>query len=143
ATADAAATTTTKKAVVKAPHAPKKPVDWGHKPTDHPKLDRKLNDRAELGGSGISRVIVIKTHGTDLSADYAKVGGKKGQSLDLIDGDVVEVPNGQLRKLADSTKVKSLHHDRKTGGEMNYAAVIEGARAVQAAYGYNGRGIDL
>jgi serine protease AprX len=139
ATAGADATT----AVTKAPHAAKKPVDWGHKPTDHPKLDRKLNDRAQLGGSGISRVIVIKAHGADLTLDYAKVGAKKGKSLDVIDGEVVEVSNSQLRKLADSSKVRSMHHDRKTGGEMNYAAVIEGARAVQSAYGYNGAGVGV
>jgi hypothetical protein len=43
------------KTVAKAPHAPKPLVNWGPKPTDHPKLDRKLNNRAEKGASADSR----------------------------------------------------------------------------------------
>jgi serine protease AprX len=128
----------------KAKHPVHKPkVNWGSKPTDHPKLDRKLNDRADLGGSGTSRVIVIHTPGADVDVDIAKVGGKKGKKLDLIDGDVVELSNSQLRKLADSKFVKSMHHDRPTGGKMNRAGVASGARAVQELLGYDGAGIGV
>ena len=59
------------------------------KPGDHPKLDRKLNDRAAKGGSGTSRVIVTLKPGFDASADYKKVGGKLGRRLNLINGQVV------------------------------------------------------
>jgi serine protease AprX len=131
------------KKVAKAPHAPKQVVDWGRKPTDHPKLDRKLNDRADKGGSGNSRVIVVYKTGADLAPDYAKVGAKRGRKLDIINGELVEVSNSQLRKLADSRNILSLHHDRKTGGEMNRAAVTAGARAVQEQLGYDGAGIGV
>jgi serine protease AprX len=110
---------------------------------DNPKLDRKLNDRANLGGSGNSRAIVVLKPGCDANLDYLKVGGKRGRRLGLINADVVELSNGQLRKLAGSECVESMHHDRKTGGEMNRAAVVEGARAVQWLYGYNGAGIGV
>jgi len=110
---------------------------------DHPKLDRKLNDRANLGGSGTSRAIVVLKPGCDATGDYAKVGGKLGRKLGLINADVVELTNAQLRKLADSKCVDHLSHDRKTGGEMNFASVVEGARAVQAQYGYDGAGIGV
>src|SRR3954465_3599594 len=109
----------------------------------HPKLDSKLNDRALKGGSLTSRAIVDLNPGCDATADYAKVGGKRGRRLGLINADVVEVSNSQLRKLADSPCVKDIHWDRKTGGEMNRAAVVEGARAVQEAYGYDGAGIGV
>jgi serine protease AprX len=113
------------------------------RPGDNPKLDRKLNDRADLGGSGNSRAIVLLKPGCDATADYAKAGGKRGKHFGIINADVVELSNAQLRKLADSACVESMHHDRKTGGEMNRAAVVEGARAVQAQYGYDGAGIGV
>jgi serine protease AprX len=122
---------------------PKKVVDWGRKPTDHPKLDRKLNDRAHLGGSGNSRVIVVHAPGVEIDADILKVGGRKGRKLDLINADVVELSNSQLRKLADSRSVRSMHHDRPTGGKMNRASVASGARAVQDLLGYDGAGIGV
>ena len=110
---------------------------------DHPKLDRKLNDRAQLGGSGTSRAIVVLKPGCDATSDYAKAGGKRGRKLGIINADVVELTNAQLRKLADSKCVQSMSHDRKTGGEMNFAAVVEGARAAQQEYGVNGAGVGV
>jgi hypothetical protein len=107
----------------------------------HPKLDAKLNDRANKGGSGISRAIVVLNPGCDAIGAYVKVGGKSGRHLGIIGADVVELPNAQLRKLADNPCVKDMHWDRPTGGEMNYAAVVEGARAVQQIYGYDGAGV--
>src|SRR5512141_1007230 len=99
-------------------------------PGDHPKLDRKLNDRAKKGGASTSRVIVVLKPGWDASSDDKKVGGRLGRRLGLINGQVVELTNAQLRKLADSPAVESIHWDRPTGGHMNRAAVTVGARAV-------------
>src|SRR4051812_6120451 len=113
------------------------------KPGDHPKLDRTLNDRSAKGGSSTSRVIVTVKPGFDASADYKKVGGKLGRRLNLINGQVVELTNNQLRKLADSPAVESIHWDRPTGGEMNRAAVTLGARAVQEEMGLDGAGVGV
>ena len=86
---------------------------WGRKPTDHPKLDRKLNDRAERGGVGhLARHRHAQARRATSTRDYAKAGGKRGRKLDLINGDVVELPNSQLRKLADNKCVLSIVHDR-------------------------------
>jgi serine protease AprX len=109
----------------------------------HSKLDRKLNERAEMGGLGISRVIVVLKPGCDASKTYAKLGARKGARFGIINADLVEVPNAWLRKLADDSCVQDMHWDRKTGGQMNRAAVIEGARAVQASYGYDGAGVGV
>ena len=113
------------------------------RPGDHPKLDRKLNDRALKGGVSTSRVIVVLNPGLDASADYKKVGAKLGRRLSLLNGQVVELTNNQLRKLADSPAVASIHWDRPTGGEMNRAAVVSGARAVQWEMGYDGAGVGV
>ena len=128
---------------VKAPHAAKPPVDRDRKPTDHAKLDRKLNDRADKAGLGTSRVIVSYKPGTDLGLDYVKVGARRGKKLNIIGAEVVELSNSQLRKLADNKNVLAMFHDRKTGGVMNRAAVVSGARSVQAQYGYNGAGVGV
>jgi serine protease AprX len=116
---------------------------FDRKPTDHPKLDRKLNDRADRGSSAKSRVIIELNPGYDIGDAIEKLGGRRGRRLNIIAGEVIELPNNVLRRLADHKAIKAMHHDRKTGGEMNRAAVVEGARAVQQLYGYDGAGIGV
>ncbi|HYT75754.1 MAG TPA: S8 family serine peptidase, partial [Vicinamibacterales bacterium] len=113
------------------------------KPGDYPKLDRKLNDRAAIGGSGTSRVIVTLNPGADASGDYRKTSAKVGLHLGIINSDVVSLPNALLRKLADSPAVASLHWDRPTSGEMSRAAITVGARAVQQQMGLDGAGVGV
>jgi serine protease AprX len=119
------------------------PAYDGRRPTDHPKLDRKLNERADIGGTGRSRAIVVLKPGCSIDSEIAKAGGRSGQRFALISGQLVELPNSQLRKLAGNACVAAIHWDRKTGGEMNRAAVVEGARAVQELLGYDGAGIGV
>jgi serine protease AprX len=119
------------------------PAYLGRKPSDHPKLDRKLNERAALGGNGISRAIVVLKPGCSVDDDVAKAGGRSGQRLNLINGQLVQLPNGQLRKLANNPCVAAVHWDRKTGGEMNYVGIVEGARQVQQLLGYDGAGVGV
>jgi serine protease AprX len=118
----------------------------GRKPTDHPKLDKKLNERSDLGGLGKSRAIVVlkPTCGaSDDNSDLARLGGKKGRQLGLINGHVVELPSGALRKLANNPCVASIHWDRPSGGKLNRAAVAVGARAVQRELGFDGAGVGV
>jgi serine protease AprX len=105
------------------------------------KLDKLLKDRA--GKTGWSRVIVTLKPGADASSEVKRLGGKLGRRLGLINGLVIELPNGVIRKLADHPAVESLHYDRSTSGEMNRVAVTVGARAAQADYGYTGAGVGV
>ena len=106
-----------------------------------------LNDRASNQGKGNSngktQVIVLLKPGWSADAEAKKLGGRLGRSLDSINGKVVELPNGQLKKLADYPGVDRIVYDRPTGGEMNRVAVTVGARAVQQTYGYRGAGIGV
>jgi len=115
----------------------------GRKSGDDPKLDQKLNERANFGGANTSRVIIMLKPGCSVDADLAKLGGKKGRGFTVISGVLAEVPNFVLRKLANNPCVTAIHSDRGTSGEMNYAATVEGARAVQAAYGSDGSGVGV
>lgn len=110
-------------------------------PGDHPKLDKTLNERATQPGK--SRVIVLLKSGWSADSEAKRLGGKLGRSLPLIAGTVVELSNGQLRRLADYPGVSFIADDRPTGGEMNRVAVTVGARAVQQTYGLRGAGVGV
>jgi serine protease AprX len=112
------------------------------KPGDHYKLDRKLNDRAEKGGSNTSRVIITLKPGWDGSTDF-KQYGKLGRKLGLINGQVVELPNWLLKRVADLPMVDSIHWDRPTAGHLSRAAVAVGARSVQTDLGWDGAGVGV
>jgi serine protease AprX len=116
---------------------------WDRRASDHPKLDRKLNDRADGGGSGTSRVIITLKPGQDAGNDILRLGGKRGRKLDIVSGEVVELPNYVLRRLADNPAIQDIHWDRPTAGAMNYAAVTVGARAVQENLGFDGAGVGV
>ena len=107
------------------------------------KLDGKLAGRAERGLPGLSRAIVVLNRDCDPSSDYRNANAQRKAHFGIINGDLVELPNVQLRRLAGSSCVRSMHWDRPTSGEMNYAAIVEGARAVQQVYGYDGAGIGV
>src|SRR4029079_997311 len=108
---------------------------------DNPKLDKKMNRRALQ--SGFSKVIVILKPGWNVDYDIKLVGGKLGRNLGLINGKVAELPNGQLKQLADNPLVERIIYDRPTGGEMNRVAVTVVARAFQKDYGYTGAGVGV
>jgi len=119
------------------------PVYHGRRAGDHAKLDGKLNERARIGGIGRSRAIIVLKPGCSVDGELARVGGRKGQRLGIVSGQVVELPNGVLRRLGDNPCVASIHWDRKIGREMNRAAVTLGARAVQQQLGFDGAGVGV
>ena len=107
---------------------------------DHPKLDKKLNDRATKAGK--SRVIItLKPGGTS----RPRSGGRwqVRSPTRLINGQVAELSNAQLRRIADYPGVESIHWDRPIGGHMNRTNVTIGARYVHNQLGYTGAGIGV
>ncbi len=109
-------------------------------PGDHPKLDRALNKRANSGGR--SQVIVVFKSDWDRS-EAKKVGGKLGRRLNLIGAQVLDLPNGQLKKLASHPAVLSIHHDRPFATTMTRVTVASGARSVRSSLGYSGAGVGV
>ena len=92
---------------------------------------------------GWSRVIVTLKPGAEASAEITKLGGRFGRTLQLINALVIELPNGQIEKLAQHPAVARLDLDRPTKAHMSRVANLVGARYVRAAYGYDGAGIGV
>jgi serine protease AprX len=109
----------------------------------HPKLDTHLNERATKGGT--SQVIVTLHPGWTAPgrSEMARLGGKLGRELPILNGQVVELSNGQLKQLANHPAVARIDWDRPTTAEMARAATAVGARAVRQQYGYTGAGIGV
>ncbi len=114
---------------------------FASRPGRHAKLDRRLNDRASRVGT--SRVIVVMKPGWTADAEATRLGGRLGRHLGLINGQVLELSNRQLEKLADYPGVARIVHDRPIGGEMNRVALTVGAREVQHDLGFTGAGIGV
>jgi serine protease AprX len=115
----------------------------GRRPGDHPRLDRKLNDRDRDANGGTSRVIIELKPGWDASSDVTKLGGRLGRRLGLMNGLTVELPNRVLRRLADNPAVARIIWDRPLDPTMNRVSVTVGARAVQENLGLTGAGIGV
>jgi serine protease AprX len=108
---------------------------------DSNKLDAELNSRA--GKLGWSQAIVTLNPGAQLGDVVKILGGRHLRELKLINGLVVDLPNGQLKKLAEHPAVLRLDWDRPTHGQLSHVANVTGARAVQYAYGYTGAGVGV
>ena len=109
---------------------------------DHAKLDKTLNRRA-AHGEGTSRVIVVFKPGSRGTDEIRKHGSKSHRRLRLVNGEVAEVKNSELKRLADDPEVDSIHDDRETAGVLNRTAVLVGARAAQSHTGVTGAGIGV
>ncbi len=107
----------------------------------HRKLDRALNDVAE--GNGESHVIVEFIDDADSSSRIRSHGGRDGRRLRILRARAARMPNAMLRRLADDPKVKRVHLDRETTGELARTVATIGARSVRYQYGYTGRGIGV
>ena len=105
------------------------------------KLDQELSDRA--GKTGWSRAIVTLKPGADAKGEVESLGGRFLRNLRIISGQVIELPNGQLKKLAERSDVLRIDYDRPTAGQLSHVANVTGARAVHFAHGYTGAGVGV
>jgi serine protease AprX len=107
----------------------------------HPKLDKALNAVAD--GNGESDVIVEFHDDSDSASRIRNHGGVAGKKLSLLKARAGRVPNSMLKRLADDSKVKRVHHDREATGEMARTAATVGALTARLQYGYSGAGIGV
>jgi serine protease AprX len=89
-----------------------------------------------------TKVIIELKPGAQLPVEAAGLA-RFGQRLDLINGQVVEVPNRLLKKFAAYPGVFRIHYDRPTQLHNYRTAITVGARAVQESLGFTGAGVGV
>jgi serine protease AprX len=106
------------------------------------KLDDELTRRSKGKDSlSTTRVIVTIQPGVLLPPEFKKyaLNGK----LDLINGQVLQLPNGLLKQLAAHPSVFRVHYDRPIKTHNYRTGVTVGARTVRDTLGYTGAGIGV
>jgi serine protease AprX len=106
-------------------------------------LSRRSNDRNK--GNATTRVIVTLAPGAKLPADVKRYLRRVGtvETLDLLNAQVLDLPNGLVKQLANSPAVVRLQYDRPIQTHNYRTAVTVGSRSVQEYYGYTGAGIGI
>jgi serine protease AprX len=106
------------------------------------KLDTELTKRAGQNGLRTTRAIVELVPGAKLPAEFARYAKAKG-TLGIINGQVLDIPNGVLKQMAAHPSVFRIHFDRPTG-RFNYrTSLTVGSRVVQQTLGLTGAGIGI
>ncbi|HEY7287888.1 MAG TPA: S8 family peptidase, partial [Vicinamibacterales bacterium] len=107
------------------------------------RLDDELNRRSRSDNvSATTRVIVEWQPGAEVPAAFRRFARRNGH-LSLLNGSVLDVPNGLLRSLASNPSALRVHFDRPTFKHDYRTSVTIGARAVQQALGYTGAGVGV
>jgi serine protease AprX len=106
------------------------------------KLDDVLTERANRGNSALTtRVIVTLVPGAKLPGEFKKYALNK--SLDLINGEVLDLPNGVLKQVANHPTVFRVHYDRPIQSHNYRTSITVGARLVQDFMGLTGAGVGV
>ena len=106
------------------------------------KLDASLRARAATR-QGSSRVIIETTDGSGADNLIRSLKGKPGRRLDLLGGQVADIPNAALEALADRPSVRAVRLDRRVTGTMERTGATIGATWVRENLGLDGAGVGV
>ncbi|MEW6323545.1 MAG: S8 family peptidase [Acidobacteriota bacterium] len=106
------------------------------------KLDAALESRSKRQ-NGTSRVILEFVPGCNAGNSVRGLGGKLGRRLGILNGQVAEVPNWVLKRLADNPCIKAISDDRLATASNGRTAVTVGQRTVTDVLGYTGTGVGV
>jgi serine protease AprX len=106
------------------------------------KLDREIERRRDIDPNAKTSVIVTLVRGAKLPADFKRFARSNGK-LNIISGEVLDLPNRVLRQLEAHPEVFRVHYNRPLA-QLNYrTAITTGARAAQQGYGLTGAGVGV
>jgi serine protease AprX len=106
------------------------------------RLDDELESRSRNNrDTNTTRVIVELKPGAEIPREFSQY--VRGGRLDVINGQVVELPNGLLKKFASHGEIFRVHYDRPIEAHNYRTAVTVGARTVLSRYGYTGYGVGV
>jgi serine protease AprX len=107
------------------------------------KLDAELSRRAAgANAQRTTRVIVEWQPGAKLPLAFKQYARRNG-NLNVLNGTVLDLPNGLLSALAANPSALRIHYDRPAFKHDYRTSVTIGARAIQQALGYTGAGIGV
>jgi serine protease AprX len=104
------------------------------------KLDQEVTRRAKANPKAFLSVILTLKPGKRLPAELRKYA--KG-NLNIINGMLLELPNGLIRHLEASSDVVSVHYNRETQTSNYRTSVTVGAATARAFLGYTGAGVGI
>jgi serine protease AprX len=105
------------------------------------KLDEEVTRRSNGKSDETTSVIVSLVPGAQLPPQFKRY--VKNGSLGIINGLVLDVPNGILKEIEWSPEVFRVHYNRPTSGFNYRTSVTVGAMTVRTMMGYDGAGIGV
>ena len=88
-------------------------------------------------------MIVTLLPGAQIPADLKQYIRRRVGKLDIINGEVLELPNYVIQKLESRPEIFRVHHDRPIE-LLNYrTSVTVGAQSARQSLGYKGRGVGV
>src|SRR4051812_16378388 len=105
------------------------------------KLDPDVARRGKGNPLSTSRVIVTLVPGAQLPAEFKRF--VRGNNLDIVNGVVLELPNGVIKQLESRSEIFQVHDDRPIAAHNYRTSVTVGATAVRDLLGYKGDGIGV
>jgi serine protease AprX len=110
------------------------------------KIDAELTERSKgKYAVNTTRVIMTFAPGVKLPAEFRQYVpvGEGNNPLDLINGQVLDLPNRMLKTLAKNPSVLRVYYDRPIQTYNYRTAITVGARTVQQSLGYSGAGVGV
>ena len=105
------------------------------------KVDDEVDRRSKGNPLHTSSVIVTLVPGAEIPPHFKKF--VRGGKFDIINGQVLELPNGVLKQLAAHPSVFRIHDNRPVKTHNYRTAVTVGAATVNQSLGLTGRGIGV
>ena len=106
------------------------------------KLDDEVTRRSNRNSLQTSSVIVTLVPGAQLPAEFKKFA-RAGGKLDIISGQVLDLPNSVLRKLAAHPDIFRVHDNRPIQTHNYRTSITVGAATVRDTMGLTGAGIGV
>ncbi len=106
------------------------------------KLDDEIQRRRDGNPQSTTRVIVTLVPGAKLPQDFKRYARANGK-LDIINGQVLDLPNRVIKQLESRPEIFRVHYDRPTREHDYRTSVTIGALTVRSTMGYKGNGVGI
>ncbi len=106
------------------------------------KSDDEVIRRKSRSPQEVSSVIVTFAPGAELPTEFKRFARVKGR-LGIINGEVLDLPNGAIAQLERYPQIFRIHDNRPIKGHNDRTSLTIGSRAAQRSLGLTGAGIGI